>query len=102
MNIHIMFFISLKIYWDILQNNCRSEMPYTRMIKIWKKKWLKHKLGKTQNSISESLGDQEQNIEWLRHRKPEKPMSDGKNLYFYAHLHIYCQMSLEVSNASKR
>lgn len=29
-------------------------------------------------------------------------MSDGKNLYFYAHLHRHCQMSLKVTNALKR
>ena len=43
------------------------------------------------NSTGESLGDQEQNSEGSRHRKPEKPKSDGKNLYFYAHLHTHCQ-----------
>lgn len=81
-------------------------MPCTRMIEYEKKK--KHqKLVKTQtggggnNSTGESLGDQEQNNEWSRHRKPEKPMSDGKNLYFYAHLHIHCQMPLEVTTAFK-
>ena len=68
-----------------------------------KKKRLKHKLwGKNKlNSTGESLGDQEQNSEGSRHRKPEKPMSDGKNLYFYAHLHIHCQMSLKVTTAFK-
>lgn len=48
---------------------------------------------KNSNPTCESVGDQEQNTEWSRHRKPEKPMSDGKNLDFYAHLHN-CQMSL--------
>ena len=56
---------------------------------------------KTLNSIGESLGDQEQNNEWSRHRKPGKPMSDSKNLYFYAHLHIHCHMSLKVTTAFK-
>lgn len=42
---------------------------------------------KNSNPTCESVGDQEQNTEWSRHRKPEKPMSDGKNLDFYAHLH---------------
>ena len=28
-------------------------------------------------------------------------MSDGKNLYFYAHLHIHCQMLLKVTTAFK-
>lgn len=84
-------------FTDILQNNCRSEMPYTTMIEIWKNErenWLKHKPGKTQNSIGEGSDDKEQNTERLRHRKPEKPMSDGKNSYFYAHIHIYCQILL--------
>lgn len=52
-----MLSISLKIIQNILQNNCRSEMPYTRMTE--KKKgggekgakggnWLKHKVGNAQ------------------------------------------------------
>lgn len=52
--IHIIFSIAFKIVQNILQNNCRSEMPYTRMKsggRKGKKKggnWLKHKMGNIQ------------------------------------------------------
>lgn len=81
-------------------------MPYTIMIEIWKNEkknnWLKHKPGKTQNSIGEGSGDKEQNTEWLRRRKPEKPMSDGKNAYSYAQLHRNSQVFSDVTNTLKR
>ena len=104
MSIHIMLSVSQftnTYYRTIADQKCPA--PETE---IWGKKkgkkWLKHKLWKNWNSTGASLGDQEQNTEWLRHRKPEKPMSDGKNFDFYAHLHIYCQMSLKVTNALKK
>lgn len=48
--IHIIFSIAFKIVQNILQNNCRSEMPYTRMKSGGRKGKKKGgKLVKTQN-----------------------------------------------------
>ena len=77
-------------------------IEYGKKKKLVKTRTVGKKQNKTKlNSTGESLYDQEQNNEWSRHRKPEKPKSDGKNLYFYAHLHTHCQMPSKVITGFK-